>query len=116
MSEVFDIPTNIASRCLIDPTQYDTMYRQSIEQPDAFWSEQATTFLDWTKPWNQVSEVDMQQGRIAWFNGGELNVSVNCIDRHYPPELIKLQLSGRGMSLTKMRTLLTNNFMSRFVS
>ena len=56
MSEVFDIPTNIASRCLIDPTQYDTMYRQSIEQPDAFWSEQATTFLDWTKPWNQVSE------------------------------------------------------------
>ena len=84
MSEVFDIPTNIASRCLIDPTQYDTMYRQSIEQPDAFWSEQATTFLDWTKPWNQVSEVDMQQGRIAWFNGGELNVSVNCIDRHLP--------------------------------
>ena len=84
MSEVFDIPANIASRCLINPTQYDAMYRQSIEEPDAFWSEQATAFLEWTKPWNQVSEVDMQQGRIAWFNGGELNVSVNCIDRHLP--------------------------------
>ena len=84
MSEVFDIPANIASRCLINPTQYDAMYRQSIEEPDAFWSEQATAFLEWAKPWNQVSEVDMQQGRIAWFNGGELNVSVNCIDRHLP--------------------------------
>lgn len=99
MSEVFDIPTNIASRCLIDPTQYDTMYRQSIEQPDAFWSEQATTFLDWTKPWNQVSEVDMQQGRIAWFNGGELNVSVNCIDRHLPARADQTAIIWEGDEL-----------------
>lgn len=100
MSEVFDIPTNIASRCLIDPTQYDTMYRQSIEQPDVFWSEQATTFLDWTKPWNQVSEVDMQQGRIAWFNGGELNVSVNCIDRHLPARADQTAIIWEGDELT----------------
>ena len=101
MSEVFDIPTNIASRCLIDPTQYDTMYRQSIEQPDAFWSEQATTFLDWTKPWNQVSEVDMQQGRIAWFNGGELNVSVNCIDRHLPARANQTAIIWEGDELNE---------------
>ncbi len=84
MSEVFDIPANIASRCLINPKQYDAMYKQSIEEPDVFWSEQAATFLAWTKPWEHVSQVDMQQGQIAWFNGGELNVSVNCIDRHLP--------------------------------
>ena len=101
MSEVFDIPTNIASRCLLDPTQYDTMYRQSIEQPDAFWSEQATTFLDWTKPWNQVSEVDMQQGRIAWFNGGELNVSVNCIDRHLPARADQTAIIWEGDELNE---------------
>ena len=101
MSEVFDIPTNIASRCLIDPTQYDTMYRQSIEQPDVFWSEQATTFLDWTKPWNQVSEVDMQQGRIAWFNGGELNVSVNCIDRHLPARADQTAIIWEGDELNE---------------
>ena len=84
MSEVFDIPANIASRCLINPKQYDAMYKQSIEEPDVFWSEQAATFLAWTKPWEHVSQVDMQQGKIAWFNGGELNVSTNCIDRHLP--------------------------------
>ncbi len=100
MSEVFDIPANIASRCLIDPTQYDVMYRQSIEEPDAFWSEQATAFLEWTKPWNQVSEVDMQQGRIAWFNGGELNVSINCIDRHLPARADQTAIIWEGDELT----------------
>ena len=100
MSEVFDIPANIASRCLINPTQYDAMYRQSIEEPDAFWSEQATAFLEWTKPWNQVSEVDMQQGHIAWFNGGELNVSVNCIDRHLPARANQTAIIWEGDELT----------------
>ncbi len=100
MSEVFDIPANIASRCLINPNQYDAMYRQSIEEPDAFWSEQATAFLEWTKPWNQVSEVDMQQGRIAWFKGGELNVSVNCIDRHLPARANQTAIIWEGDELT----------------
>ena len=40
--------------------------------------------FDWIQPWTQVSEADMTQGRIAWFKGGALNVSVNCIDRHLP--------------------------------
>ena len=84
MSDLFDIPANIAERCLIDPAQYQSMYKQSIEDPDAFWSEQAGAFLDWIQPWTQVSEADMTQGRIAWFKGGALNVSVNCIDRHLP--------------------------------
>ena len=84
MSDLFDIPANIAERCLIDPAQYQSMYKQSIEDPDAFWSEQAGAFLDWIQPWTQVSETDMTQGRITWFKGGALNVSVNCIDRHLP--------------------------------
>lgn len=35
----------------IDSAAYETMYKQSIEQPDAFWAEQAETFLDWYQPW-----------------------------------------------------------------
>ena len=84
MSELFDVPTNIAERCLIDQVQYQAMYKRSIEDPDAFWSDQAGAFLDWIRPWSQVSEANMQQGQIAWFSGGALNVSVNCIDRHLP--------------------------------
>ena len=66
----------------IDSATYETMYQQSIEQPDVFWAEQAEKFLDWDKPWDSVSDVDMKSADIKWFSGGKLNVSYNCIDRH----------------------------------
>ena len=100
MTEVFDIPQNIASRCLINQAQYEAMYEKSIEEPDAFWSEQAETFLDWTRRWDQVFQADMQQGRIAWFSGGELNVSVNCIDRHLPSRASQTAIIWEGDELT----------------
>ncbi|TLU66920.1 acetate--CoA ligase [Thalassotalea litorea] len=64
--------------------EYKQMYQQSIEQPDAFWSEQANKFIDWIQPWDEVSKVDYHQAKIQWFSGAKLNVSVNCIDRHLP--------------------------------
>ena len=69
---------------LINDDAYQRMYRQSIENPDAFWADQAKTFLDWYQPWHTVSDADIPNGNIRWFDGGELNVSVNCIDRHLP--------------------------------
>jgi acetyl-CoA synthetase len=66
----------------IDSSTYDAMYKQSIDQPDIFWAEQANKFLDWVKPWNSVSDVDLKTADIKWFSGGKLNVSYNCIDRH----------------------------------
>jgi len=66
----------------IDSATYDAMYKQSIEQPDVFWAEQADKFLDWYKPWDSVSDVDLKTADIKWFSGGKLNASYNCIDRH----------------------------------
>ncbi|REL32058.1 acetate--CoA ligase [Thalassotalea euphylliae] len=66
----------------INADKYQQMYQQSIEQPDVFWAEQAEQFIDWYKPWKQVSEVNYQTADISWFKGGQLNVSYNCIDRH----------------------------------
>ena len=62
--------------------EYQRLYRQSIEQPDTFWAEQAKRFLDWIKPWNTVHRSDINTGAAQWFAGGQLNVSYNCIDRH----------------------------------
>jgi acetyl-CoA synthetase len=39
-------------------------------------------FLDWHKPWDKVMQYDYPKGDIKWFEGGKLNVSVNCLDRH----------------------------------
>ena len=82
MSQIYPVPEFMAERCYINDDQYQSMYQRSIEEPEAFWSEQAQAFLDWSKPWDTLSEADMAAGRIRWFDGGELNVSVNCIDRH----------------------------------
>ncbi|WP_321350549.1 acetate--CoA ligase [Halopseudomonas oceani] len=66
----------------LDDATYQRMYKQSLEQPDQFWAEQAERFLTWDKRWSKVHESDLSKGQAAWFIDGKLNVSVNCIDRH----------------------------------
>ncbi|ROZ81820.1 acetate--CoA ligase [Pseudomonas neustonica] len=66
----------------LDEAGYERMYRQSLEQPDQFWAEQAERFLTWDQPWSKVHQSDLSKGEAAWFIDGKLNVSVNCIDRH----------------------------------
>jgi acetyl-CoA synthetase len=81
-SAIYPIPTSFID-AHITPDRYQALYRQSLEDPDAFWSEQAT-MLDWHQPWTQVSETDIATGDAHWFVGAQLNVSVNCVDRHLP--------------------------------
>ncbi|MBL6708031.1 MAG: acetate--CoA ligase [Pseudomonadales bacterium] len=84
MSEIYPVPSDMKARTLIDEATYDSMYQRSIADPDGFWSDQAEAFLLWQKPWQTVSQTDMPSGNIRWFDGGQLNVSENCIDRHLP--------------------------------
>ncbi|WP_287030153.1 acetate--CoA ligase [Pseudomonas sp. UBA6310] len=84
---MFEISTHPVSDAVrryahLDRDDYQRLYRQSVEQPETFWAEQATTFLDWIKPWDSLHESDMRRGHASWFKGGQLNVSYNCIDRH----------------------------------
>ncbi|MBU3055505.1 acetate--CoA ligase [Pseudomonas indica] len=84
---MFEISTHpvadaVRKRAHLDNDAYQRLYRQSVEQPDAFWGEQAKAFLDWFKPWDSVHESNLEQGQASWFKGGQLNVSYNCIDRH----------------------------------
>jgi acetyl-CoA synthetase len=80
--ELHKVPANFRAKAHIDREKYAAMYRRSIETPDAFWAEQAETFVDWYKHWDKVSEADFIGGRFAWFKGAKLNASYNCIDRH----------------------------------
>ena len=78
----YAVPPKIASHSHIDKDTYETLYKQSVEQPDIFWSEQARAFLSWQKPWDTVGVYDFYKGEASWFVGGKLNVAENCIDRH----------------------------------
>ena len=86
MSDIltYPVPEDLKTSAHLNKEQYEAMYKASIEDPDTFWGEQATTFLDWIKPFDQVSDCDMEKGLINWFGGGKLNATVNCIDRHLP--------------------------------
>ncbi len=79
---IHDILPEAAARAHINNDQYLEMYKRSIEDPEGFWAEQATEFLDWTKPWDTVRDFDFKKGHIRWFEGATLNVSYNCLDRH----------------------------------
>ena len=61
--------------------EYKEAYRESVEQPEAFWSKIADTFL-WRKRWDKVLEWNFTEPKIEWFKGGKLNITENCIDRH----------------------------------
>ncbi|GGD53598.1 acetate--CoA ligase [Erythrobacter arachoides] len=65
------------------PEQYDVMYRRSIEQPDAFWLEQAEC-LDWSRKPAKGGEWSFDPPQIAWFADGRLNLCHNAVDRHLP--------------------------------
>ena len=68
----------------INAEQYKAMYQRSLDDPDGFFSDMANQFLCWDQPWDKVVEYDFVKGEAAWFSGGKLNVSYNCIDRHLP--------------------------------
>ncbi len=90
------VPESLKKSAHLDKAMYDTMYKASIETPDAFWSEQATSFLDWITPFSKVSECDMAKGDIKWFLGGKLNVTSNCIDRHLPERADQVAILWEG--------------------
>ena len=72
------------------------MYERSMNEPEAFWAEQAETFIDWEKKWDKVSDVDFTKGKIAWFEGATLNVSYNCLDRHLPERADQVAIIWEG--------------------
>ncbi len=96
MSEIYPVPSRMKARTLIDEATYSTMYQRSIADPEGFWADQASAFLSWQQPWQNVSEADIPTGNIRWFVGGQLNVSVNCIDRHLPHRAAQTAIIWEG--------------------
>src|SRR5579863_4521597 len=80
--KVYPVSAKPARKPLLDRKQYQTLYQRSVQDPDGFWAEQAKAFLSWDTPWTRVLDWDYPKGHIRWFEGGKLNVSANCLDRH----------------------------------
>ena len=86
MSEerLYPVPADIAAQAHVTAEQYAAMYQRSLDDPAGFWAEQAERFVTWSKPWDSVMDYSFRADdlHIKWFQGGQLNVSYNCLDRH----------------------------------
>src|SRR3712207_4911130 len=82
-AKLHPVSSEWADRAFIDAETYRALYRQSVDDPDAFWGEQATR-LDWIRPFSRVKDTSFAYPNVSikWFEDGVLNVSANCIDRH----------------------------------
>lgn len=81
--DIYAPSPEFAAKAKIDRTKYDAMYQASLADPDAFWGEHGKR-LDWMKPYTKVKNVSYAHPDVSikWYEDGELNVSVNCVDRH----------------------------------
>ncbi|MFS8063023.1 MAG: AMP-binding protein, partial [Luteimonas sp.] len=80
---VYPVPTAFAAHARINADQYEHLYAESVRDPDGFWGRIAQR-LQWMTAPTQVRDVsfDVDDFRIRWYADGELNASVNCLDRH----------------------------------
>ena len=86
MSEIYIPPEIFSSNALVRTMdEYKNKYQRSLDDPDAFWTEEAEQFV-WFDKWETVRQFnyDVRNGSISieWFKGGKTNITVNCIDRH----------------------------------
>ncbi len=80
-SRLFPPPPSFVAKARIrDKATYEKMYLRSIDDPNGFWGDTAREELQWQKPFTRV--MTGQVPWVKWFDDGELNVSVNCLDRH----------------------------------
>jgi acetyl-CoA synthetase len=88
MTDLYPVKPEFAAKTRITREQYARDYQASIDDPEAFWGKAAER-LDWFKKPTQIKDVNyaLDDFRIRWFADGELNASVNCLDR---------QLAERG--------------------
>ena len=74
---------------------YEKIYKESIEQPEKFWTRIANE-LFWFRKWDEFHYWEPEKAIIRWFSGGLTNVSYNCVDRHLPDSKDKVAILWQG--------------------
>jgi acetyl-CoA synthetase len=82
MSDIYPVNPELAAKAHVNNDKYLEMYKQSVEDPDAFWGEHGKR-IDWFKPYTKVRNSSFEGNvEIKWFEDGTTNVAYNCLDRH----------------------------------
>ncbi|MEY4897021.1 MAG: acetate--CoA ligase [Bacteroidota bacterium] len=68
---------------LISLESRNQAYRESLENPEEFWANVANDFT-WKRKWDRVLDWNFEEPNVRWFDGAQLNITENCLDRHLP--------------------------------
>ena len=87
LKDVYPVPEWIKEKAHIKgKEEYEKIYKRSLEDPEGFWAEIAEEYVTWFKKWDKVEDYNFDHRKgdiyIKYFEGGKLNVSYNCLDRH----------------------------------
>ncbi|MAM88416.1 MAG: acetate--CoA ligase [unclassified Hahellaceae] len=90
----------------LDAAAYEKLYQASVSDNEGFWAEQASR-IDWIKPFSKVKDVSFARKdlHIRWYEDGELNVCVNCVDRHLKTRSGQAAIIWEGDSPDQQRTI-----------
>ncbi len=80
-----------------DIEKYQSIYKESISDPDSFWGEKAKE-LSWIQPYSEVKNVSYEKNslKINWFADGVINACYNCLDRHLANKSEKIAIIWEG--------------------
>uniref|UniRef100_A0A0G4I892 Acetyl-coenzyme A synthetase n=1 Tax=Chromera velia CCMP2878 TaxID=1169474 RepID=A0A0G4I892_9ALVE len=81
VDEIYDVPMQNADCHINSMAQYEKMYKESLEDPDAFWGRLAKENIRWIHTPTKIFSGEFQDGNVSWFLNGKLNVCDNCVDR-----------------------------------
>jgi acetyl-CoA synthetase len=82
MADSYPPPPGFAQKARIaSMDEYRRLHEASVKDPEGFWAKVAER-VTWRKRWTKVLDWNFTEPRIRWFEGGTLNVSENCLDRH----------------------------------
>ncbi len=103
---VFPVPDEWAENALIDAAAYERLYAEALADPESFWRREAR-IVDWMRPFDRVSDwsYDKDDFRIRWFEGGQLNLSANALDRHLAARADNPAIIWEGDDPAETRTL-----------
>jgi acetyl-CoA synthetase len=107
LKNVYPVPEAARSRAWIKSRdEYAALYKESIEDNDGFWSRMAEQQVTWYKKWNKVQDFKYSKDEVyvKWFEGGKLNVSYNCLDRHLATRGDQVAILWEGNEPTEDRS------------
>ena len=89
----YPVRPEIAAAAHVTNSDYQALYKRSIDEPEQFWAEQAESYLAWFQKWDRVMHCDFRSGQIKWFDGGVMREVRSTAFREtwtrYDPEFVE---------------------------